>query len=174
MNRCVLLDRDGVLNEERGDYVYKDEDFIIPPDVPAGLMALKKAGFKLVVVTNQGGINKGLYTRENVYNLHRKVQEASQYAIDHLLYAPLHREFTKSLSSKPGRLMMERGLALTNSDTEQSWLIGDAERDLVAGKAVGVKTILIPTLKEQDSPFADHVCRSFGEAVEVILGRRVP
>jgi D-glycero-D-manno-heptose 1,7-bisphosphate phosphatase len=171
MNKCVLLDRDGVLNEERGDYVYKPEDFVIPADVPAGLKALKAAGFKLVVVTNQGGISKGLYTKNELFALHQKVQEASDHAIDHLLYAPLHREFTKSLASKPGRLMMERGLALTGADPNQSWLIGDAERDLIAGKAVGVGTILIPTLKERESVFADRVCLNFGEAVQVILGR---
>jgi len=169
MNRCILLDRDGVLNEERGDYVYRPEDFVIPADVPEGLRALKDAGFKLVVVTNQGGINKGLYTKEDVFALHHKIQSASGNAIDHLLYAPLHRSFTKSLASKPGSLMMERGLALTGSEAKQSWLIGDAERDLVAGKAAGVKAILIPTLKEQNSPFADYVCKTFGEAVQVIL-----
>lgn len=170
MNRCILLDRDGVLNEERGDYVYRDEDFVIPADVPEGLKQLKAAGFKFVVVTNQGGINKGLYTRDAVFRLHEKVQQASGNALDHLLYAPLHRSFTKSLASKPGHLMMERGLALTKSDPVQSWLIGDAERDLVAGKKVGVRTILIPTLKEQQSDYADFVCPDFASAVQVILG----
>jgi D-glycero-D-manno-heptose 1,7-bisphosphate phosphatase len=171
MNKCILLDRDGVLNVEKGDYVFKDEDFIIPEDVPPGLMALKKAGFKMVVVTNQGGISKGLFTSETVHRLHQKVQDASGNAIDYLLYAPLHRNITKSLASKPGSLMMERGLALTHSDPNKSWLIGDAERDLIAGKKVGVRTILIPTLKEQRSDFADVVCRSFGEAVNYILAR---
>ncbi|HPI09810.1 MAG TPA: HAD-IIIA family hydrolase [Catalimonadaceae bacterium] len=170
MNKCILLDRDGVLNEEKGDYVFRDEDFIIPDDVPQGLRALKEAGYKLVVVTNQGGISKGLFTKEMVFQLHQKVQNACGNAIDHLLYAPLHRNFTKSLASKPGSLMMERGLALTQSDPSQSWLIGDAERDLIAGKQAGVRTILIPTLKEKESEYADMVCRSFGEAVQYILG----
>lgn len=66
--------------------------------------------------------------------------------------------------------MMERGLALTQSDPAQSWLIGDAERDLIAGKKAGVRTILIPTLKEKESDYADAVCNSFGEAVNHILG----
>ena len=169
MNKCILLDRDGVLNVEKGDYVFRDEDFIIPEDVPSGLQALKNAGFKLVVVTNQGGISKGLFTKETVWRLHQKVQDSSGNAVDHLLYAPLHRNFTKSLASKPGSLMMERGLALTQSDPSQSWLIGDAERDLIAGKKVGVRTILIPTLKEQESEFADAICPNFGDAVEYIL-----
>lgn len=167
--KCVLLDRDGVLNEEKGDYVYRDEDFIIPADVPEGLKALKAAGFALVVVTNQGGINKGLYTREAVLRLHEKIQQACDHCLDYLLFAPWHREFSLSLSSKPGSLMMERGLALTQSLPEQSWLIGDAERDMAGGKKAGVRTILIPTRKETESPLADFVCPDFKTAAEIIL-----
>jgi len=169
MNKCVLLDRDGVLNEERGDYVYKEADFVIPADVPSGLKALKSAGYKLVIVTNQGGISRGLYSSDDVLALYQKLQKSCEFVIDFLLYAPIHKSISKSLASKPGRLMMERGMALTGSDPNQSWLIGDAERDLIAGKAVGVKTILIPTLKEQESIYANAVCRNFGEAVELIL-----
>lgn len=168
-NKCVLLDRDGVLNTERGDYIYRDEDFKIEAGVPEGLKALKEAGFKLVVVTNQGGISKGLYTRETVFRYHQKIQESCGDCLDFLLYAPLHKSITQSLASKPGTLMMERGLALTESAPSHSWLIGDAERDLVAGKAVGVKTILIPTLKETESGFADFVVSDFQAAVERIL-----
>lgn len=168
-NKCILLDRDGVLNEERGDYVFSIDDFVIEKGVPEGLQKLKSAGFSLVVVTNQGGISKNMYSNKEVISLHEVVQSSSNYAIDYLLYAPLHKSFTKSLASKPGSLMMERGLALTNSDARQSWLIGDAERDLIAGKKVGVRTILIPTLKEQESKFADFVCKDFSEAVAVIL-----
>ena len=167
--KCILLDRDGVLNEERGDYVYSETDFIIEKGVPEGLQKLKAAGFGLVVVTNQGGVSKKMYSSYEVRLLHEIIQKSSNNAIDFLLYAPLHSFFTKSLASKPGSLMMERGLALTNSDPDRSWLIGDAERDLIAGKKVGVRTILIPTLKEKESEFADFVCKDFSEAVAVIL-----
>jgi D-glycero-D-manno-heptose 1,7-bisphosphate phosphatase len=167
--KCILLDRDGVLNVEHGDYVWKEEHFIIAPGVAEGLKKLKANGFKLVVVTNQGGINKGLYQKEVVFRFHEKLQKASGQSLDYLFFAPWHRDFTQSLSSKPGSLMMERGLAITNSLPENSWLIGDAERDLVAGKNVGVKTILIPTLKEKESPLADFVCPDFEAAVNTIL-----
>lgn len=169
-NKCILLDRDGVLNSERGDYVYNDADFVIEPGVPEGLVELKKAGFKLVVVTNQGGISKGLYTKETVLRYHSQIQKRCGYSLDFLLYAPLHKSMTKTLASKPGTLMLERGLALTESDPVQSWIIGDAERDLVAGKAVGVRTILIPTLKERESTYADFVVPDFATAVKTILG----
>jgi D-glycero-D-manno-heptose 1,7-bisphosphate phosphatase len=174
MKGCILLDRDGVLNEERGDYVFHPEDFVIPADVPAGLRRLKDAGFALVVVTNQGGISKGLYTAEDVKLLHAKLQESCGGIIDFLFYAPWHRSISASLSAKPGSLMLERGMALTDSVPEKSWIIGDAERDLKAGAEVGVKGILIPSHKEQDSPLAECVCRSFTEAVEFILASVQP
>jgi D-glycero-D-manno-heptose 1,7-bisphosphate phosphatase len=166
---CILLDRDGVLNEERGDYVFRPGDFVIPPDVPAGLQRLKQAGYSLVVVTNQGGISKGLYDKEAVLALHQKLQDACGGIIDYLLFAPWHRSISASLSAKPGSLMLERGLALTGSGAEDSWIIGDAERDLQAGKGAGVRRILIPTSKEQESPLADFVCHNFTGAVERIL-----
>ena len=61
--KCVFLDRDGVLNRERGDYTYKLEDFEVLPGVPEALALLKENGFLLIVVTNQAGVAKGLYQR---------------------------------------------------------------------------------------------------------------
>ncbi|HRH34598.1 MAG TPA: HAD-IIIA family hydrolase [Catalimonadaceae bacterium] len=167
--KCVLLDRDGVLNIERGDYVYSESEFIIPKDVPEGLLRLKAAGFQLVVVTNQGGISKGIYQADTVFHFHSLIQKVSENAIDYLLYAPWHKDQSKSLNAKPGSLMMERGLALTKSNPTHSWLIGDAERDLIAAKSIPVATILIPTLKERESPFADFVAPDFKAAVDFIL-----
>lgn len=167
--KCILLDRDGVLNKELGDYVYHEDDFIVQPGVPEGLRQLKAAGFFLVVVTNQGGISKGLYSAKTMWKCHQKLQEACGFAIDHFLYAPWHKDQSKSLSAKPGNLMIQRGLALANSGINGSWLIGDAERDLVAAKSLHLKTILIPTLKEQTSPLADFVVPDFKTAVQTII-----
>lgn len=167
--KCVLLDRDGVLNVERGDYLFQESDFVIAPGVPEGLKKLKKAGFSLVVVTNQGGISKGLYEAQLVWKFHEMIQQCCGYSIDYLLFAPWHKDQSKSLSAKPGYLMMERGLALTKGSAEKSWLIGDAERDLIAGKKLNLKTILIPTLKEKESPLADWIAPDFLHAVEIIL-----
>ena len=169
MKGCILLDRDGVLNEERGDYVFRPEDFVIPEDVPSGLQRLKAAGFSLVVVTNQGGISKGLYRAQEVLRLHTRLQEACGGIIDYLFYAPWHRSISSSLYAKPGSLMLQRGLALTGSIPENSWIIGDAERDLRAGLEAGVRRILIPTSKEQNSPLAEAVCENFSAAVDYIL-----
>ena len=168
-NACILLDRDGILNEEQGDYVFRPDDFIIPADVPAGLQKLKAAGFRLVVVTNQGGISKGLYTNDHVLKLHKKLQDACGGIIDYLLFAPWHRSISASLSAKPGSLMLERGLALTGSAAANSWIIGDSERDMVAGRAAGLSCILLPGKKEQHSTLADFIGTDFTSAADWIL-----
>jgi D-glycero-D-manno-heptose 1,7-bisphosphate phosphatase len=74
-NKCVFLDRDGVLNEDCPDYLYTLEALVIPEGVAEALKLLKNAGYLLIVITNQAGIAKGLYTADNVYAIHEAMQE---------------------------------------------------------------------------------------------------
>jgi len=66
--RAVFLDRDGVINEDKG-YVHKIEDFFIYPQVFPALRKLQENGFKLIVITNQSGIAVGYYTEEDFHNI---------------------------------------------------------------------------------------------------------
>ncbi|WP_375443356.1 D-glycero-alpha-D-manno-heptose-1,7-bisphosphate 7-phosphatase [uncultured Fibrella sp.] len=142
MNKCIFLDRDGVLNEDRTDYVYRVEDFIIPDGVVEGLRRLKEAGYMLIVVTNQAGIAKGLYTRDDVMRCHNYLQEQCGNLIDDIYYSPYHPDYnTRSLTRKPESLMLEKAIAKYNIDVTKSWMIGDALRDMLAGRRVGVKTV---------------------------------
>lgn len=141
--KCVFLDRDGVLNAERGEYTYRTEDFEVLPWVPEALELLKANGFLLIIVTNQGGIAKGVYTKEAVFACHQKLQQACGDLIDALYYAPGHPAVSESLSRKPDSLMLEKAIARFNIDPERSWLIGDRKRDLEAAAKVGVKSILV-------------------------------
>ncbi len=169
MNKAIFLDRDGVLNEEIGDYVWEDEKFIIPEGVPEALQQLKAAGFFLIVVTNQGGIEKGLYTSADVKRLHETLHKACGGLLDALYYAPHHRTKTLSLLNKPDSLMLEKGIARFNIDPAQSWIVGDAERDMEAGYRVGVKGILVPSHKEKESAFTQLIARDLRHATELIL-----
>lgn len=171
VNKAVFLDRDGVLNVEIGDYVYRDEDFIVVSQVPEALRRLKEAGYVLVVVTNQGGIAKGLYTAQEVWKLHQLLQEVSGNALDALYYSPYHDSTSKSLMRKPDSLMFERAIARFDIDPAQSWIVGDAERDLLAGHKVGIKGILVPSHKEQNSIYAQHIAADLYEATDFILGQ---
>jgi D-glycero-D-manno-heptose 1,7-bisphosphate phosphatase len=166
--KCVFLDRDGVLNEELGDYITKIDDLIIPEGVPGALKALKAAGYLLVVITNQAGIAKGLYGPELVYAIHKKMQEASDYAMDYLYFSPYHPDFSgKSLSRKPDSLLIEKAIAKYNIDASQSWMVGDRGRDMLAGKKVKLRTIQI--LSEHEALVGDHGAANLAEAAEIIL-----
>jgi D-glycero-D-manno-heptose 1,7-bisphosphate phosphatase len=142
-NKCVFLDRDGVINRDRGDYTYRVEDFEIIEGVVDALHALRQAGFLVVVITNQAGISKGLYTRQQMQACHDYLQEAGGGLIDAFYYCPYHPTITQSLARKPGTLMLEKAIARFNIDTQSSWLVGDAERDIESGNKMGITSILI-------------------------------
>lgn len=88
MSKCIFLDRDGVLNEDRADYVYRIEDFIIPDGVAEALAQLKAAGYMLIIITNQAGIAKGLYTRDDVMACYQYLQDQCGHLIDDIYYCP--------------------------------------------------------------------------------------
>lgn len=142
-SKCIFLDRDGVLNEERGEYTYKPADFVLIKGVPEALQLLKAAGYLLVVVTNQGGIAKGLFTKADMKACHEKLQVACHNLIDAFYYAPAHPAVSASLSRKPDSLMLERAIARFNIAPAQSWLVGDRKRDLEAAAKAGVPAIFI-------------------------------
>ncbi|MCC9136139.1 D-glycero-alpha-D-manno-heptose-1,7-bisphosphate 7-phosphatase [Pontibacter silvestris] len=165
--KCVFLDRDGVLNRERGDYTYRLEDFEVLPGVREALGLLKENGFLLIVVTNQGGIAKGLYTKRDTMACHQKLQDSCGSIIDAIYYAPGHHTVSASLSRKPDSLMLERAIAKYNIDPAVSWMVGDALRDMEAGKKAGVKTILVG---EYHAPCKhDRQVKDLWEAAHVVL-----
>lgn len=143
LNKAVFLDRDGVLNVERGEYTYRLEDFEVAPGVPEALQLLKAAGYLLIVITNQAGVVKGLYTKEDVLACHQKLQAATGNLLDDIYLAPGHPTFSESLRRKPDSLMLEKAMAKYMIDPAQSWFVGDHLRDMQAGQKCGVRTILV-------------------------------
>lgn len=169
MSKCIFLDRDGVLNEDRTDYVYRIEDFIIPDGVPEALRLLKEAGYLLIVITNQAGIAKGLYTRDDVLACYDYLQEQCGRIIDDIYYCPHHPKYdTESLTRKPGSLLLEKAIAKYNIEPDKSWMIGDAPRDMQAGRRVGVRTVRI-THEPQPSPDCDGCVTNLLEASRFVL-----
>ena len=168
MQKCIFLDRDGVLNEDRVDYVYKIEDYIIPDGVVDGLNLLKKAGYLLIVITNQAGIAKGLYSRQDVLNCYNFLQSQCGGVIDDIYFCCHHPKYTsESLLRKPDSLMIEKAMAKYNIDASHSYMIGDAERDVKAGIKAGIKTIHITTGKE-NTELADYSFSNLLEASKFI------
>ena len=171
MRKCVFLDRDGVLNEDRTDYVYRIEDLVIPDGVVEGLRLLKDAGYMLIVITNQAGIAKGLYTRADVMRCYEYLQEQCGYLLDDIYYCPHHPDYdTQSLMRKPDSLLLEKAIAKYQISTADSWMVGDAIRDIRAGQRVGVRTIQI-THKTPDTVVGDRMASNLLEASRVVVGR---
>lgn len=169
-NKCVFLDRDGVLNEERGDYTYRLNEFVVVPGVVEALTLLKAQGYLLVVVTNQGGIAKGLYNKADMLACHDKLQQACGHLIDYLYYAPAHPSASASLARKPDSLMLERAMARFDIDPAKSWLVGDRLRDIAAAQKVGVAAILVGP--EETAPPGVPQVANLWEAAQLIVEKK--
>ena len=167
-NKAVFLDRDGVLNEEMGDYVWTPDRFRVLPDVAASLARLKAAGYYLVVVTNQAGIAKGLYTRADVQACHQLLQQVTGGLLDALYLAPSHPSVSASILRKPDSGMLEKAIARFRLSPAACWLVGDRARDLEAATKVGVRGILVGHAEPIGDP---HVQRAtnLAAATDLIL-----
>lgn len=148
MNKALFLDRDGVINHDPGDYTFTVEEFIILPTVIDALKLAQDKGYKIIIITNQGGIAKGLYTHDTVHEIHEKLYRACEEKDVHITaiyYSPDHPDFSNSLTRKPESLMMERAIARYAIDTTKSVMIGDRDRDIECAAKVGVRGIKVPT-----------------------------
>lgn len=160
-NKAVFLDRDGVLNQEMGDYVCRFEDFHVLEHNFDTLKQLQDRGYLLIVATNQGGLAKGWYTEQQLTEMHEHLKQLyGQHGVEFtdIYYCPHHPNFTGDCDCrkpKPGLLL--RAIEKYNIDPSQSYFIGDRERDVEAGTAAGVTGILI----DSDQPLSDilHLIR---------------
>ncbi len=146
LQKAVFLDRDGVLILERGDYNYKREDIEVVPGIVEALQELHKKGYVFIVITNQGGIGKGLYKHKRVKEIHSELKEffaGLSVPILEFYYCPHHPETSNCICRKPDSLMLEKAIARFNIDAGNSWFIGDTDRDMEAGKKAGVNTLKI-------------------------------
>jgi D-glycero-D-manno-heptose 1,7-bisphosphate phosphatase len=145
-HKAVFLDRDGVINQEIGRYVSDIDDFVLNPGVLQAIRKLKQSGFLVIVITNQGGISRGLYTKEKLDCMHNILNEQLarfEIAIDEIYICPHHDKIEKCLCRKPNSLLLEKAITRFNIDVTQSVLIGDSERDIIAAERVGLKGIKV-------------------------------
>jgi len=142
MIKLILLDRDGVINKELGGYVTNPNDFELLPHVIPNLIKLKNAGIKVAVITNQGGIAKGLYSHQILADIHAKLNKSlleHGLAFVEIYYCPHHPDFGKCLCRKPASIMVEKALARYGVNASEAIMIGDTQRDVDAANAAGVK-----------------------------------
>lgn len=147
MGRAVFVDRDGVICHNRSDYVKSWEEFVFLPGAREALAGLAQSDFHIVVVTNQSAINRGLVSVDVVEDIHARMTRAIRAAggrVDRLIYCP-HRPDERCDCRKP-----QPGMLLTTAkelqvDLNRSFLIGDAETDVQAGRAAGCQCYLVLT-----------------------------
>lgn len=186
MTRAIFLDRDGVVISDV-DGLTRAEDIAILSQVPEALARLRQAGFKLVVVTNQTVIARGLASEDEVLALEAEVERrlaASGASIDAFYFCPHHPSATctayriRCSCRKPRAGLLERAREDLGVDLGRSFCIGDRPSDIAAGRSAGCRTVLVTTGRhtappiETDVPLhqtaPDHVCADLAAAAHWI------
>ncbi|MAJ46472.1 MAG: hypothetical protein CBC35_04095 [Planctomycetes bacterium TMED75] len=176
MQPAVFLDRDNTLIANDGDLGDPDA-VVLLEGVAEGLRRLDQAGYRLVVITNQGGVARGRYAEADVDAVHQRVQSllGPPPALS-FYYCPFHPKGTVSKYTrehpwrKPAPGMLLEAAEREHITLEASWMIGDQPRDAEAGLAAGCRAIL---LGDHDEPIDARVVRveTFTQAVELVLER---
>jgi len=147
--KCVVgLDRDGVINKDLGTYCFKKEDFEPIEGSLDAVALLRRKGYKIVVITDQGGIEKGLYTPQDVDTLHEHMFEllgqAGCSSIDGLYYSASSRK--EDMFAKPNVGMFKRcEREIPDIKFREGYYVGDKIKDLKAAMNIGARPILVRT-----------------------------
>lgn len=145
--KAIFLDRDGVINDNSiAYYIHRKEDFVLNDGVIESLKILQEKEFIFIIITNQGGIAKGLYNNLDVNNLNKFLTELlnnSGISVKSIFHCPHHSDISKCLCRKPGSLLFEKAIALYNINVAESFMIGDSDRDMVAAEKVGLTGIKV-------------------------------
>ena len=143
--KAIFLDRDGVLNKERKDYVKNISELEIFPEIVIPLKKLRENGFLIIIITNQSAINRGIITLENVQQIHQHIQDylrKFRIELDGFFICP-HRPDENCQCRKPKSGLILRAIDEFKIDIRSSWMIGDNDSDIIAARTVGCKAIKI-------------------------------
>ena len=179
MKPAIFLDRDGTLNEEV-DYLSDPEQLVLVPGAAAAVAKLNAMGIPVVVVTNQSGIGRGKYGWQDFAAVMSRMGTllAMENAWIDAVYASAHHEKGEGdyaavdhPDRKPNPGMLMRAAEEHGLDLSRSWMVGDKDIDLEAGRRAGCRVALVRTGygTEVEGSLADLVAESLPEAVERIL-----
>jgi D-glycero-D-manno-heptose 1,7-bisphosphate phosphatase len=171
-SKAVFIDRDGTLIEEV-NFLHRVEDLRYFPFTDEAIRLLKENGFKVVLVTNQSGIGRGIYTEDEMHSVHQQIQADLTEKLDAIYFCP-HLPNAGCACRKPNLGMIESAFADLPIDLENSWMIGDKNLDVELGLNAGIKPIMVMTgygkkhyPKLKRPPFA--VAENLLEAVKIVL-----
>jgi D-glycero-D-manno-heptose 1,7-bisphosphate phosphatase len=173
VKRAVFLDRDGVINRKavEGDYVTRWQDFHFLPGAVEAISLLAGAGWSVIVITNQRCIAKGLLTIPELETIHRKMLlelAKSGADLEAIYYCP-HEKQPRCTCRKPLPGMLLTAAQERQIDLASSWMIGDSEKDVEAGRRAGCRTVLITSDPRAESEFADFFEQTLLDASRRVL-----
>lgn len=177
--KAVFLDRDGVINEDRDDYVKNVRELRVFPRVPELVRTLNDAGYAVFVISNQQGVAKGLIGESDLLAIQdeitRQVEAAGAQVSGFYYCTHLSSQHCSCRKPQPGMILQasqQHGI-----DLPSSYMVGDSEKDLVAGSAAGCTTVLVLTGFTQRGDVAglgcqpDYLAEDLAQAVDWIVGR---
>jgi D-glycero-D-manno-heptose 1,7-bisphosphate phosphatase len=149
VSRVVLLDRDGVINVDRADFVRRPEDWEPIPGSGAAIARLNDAGIPVAVCSNQSGVGRGLMTREDLCRVHEAMTRSLADAGAHLDLVAVcpHAPDVGCSCRKPAPGLLRQAMTALGVSPALCYFVGDSERDLVAARAAGVRPVLVRTGK---------------------------
>lgn len=168
---CIFLDRDDTIIYDV-PYLSDPERVVLTPGAAETLAALKKAGFLLLLITNQSGIGRGILTLEQLRAVNARLQEklsAAEGAVDGVFFCP-HRPDEGCSCRKPLTGMLEQACREFDIDLTRSAMVGDSSADIEMGKAFGIKTVQL-RLPEKDKKDAgaDMAVEKLPDALDFLM-----
>ncbi|MCM8771716.1 MAG: HAD-IIIA family hydrolase [Candidatus Omnitrophica bacterium] len=179
--KLVFLDRDGVISIfTPNDYIKKWSEFEFIPEGIEGLKILKSAGYKVIIISNQAGVNKGLFTMDDLNEItENMLEELRKKGIDNILkvYYCIHKKEENCECRKPKIGLFKKAEEdFGKIDFSKTYFIGDSDIDIIAGKNIGTKTILVLTGKTKSKEEVenweikpDYIFNDLKEAVKFIV-----
>lgn len=175
--KAVFLDRDGVINEEKGYIVSKKELSIFPFAVNA-IKKIKQAGFLVIVVTNQSAVARGMLTEKTLLEIHSYLKARTGvnaiYYCPHYIHGIIPQYSVSCCCRKPDTGMIKRACIDYNINLSDSWMIGDRTSDIQTGKKAGLKTVLVKSGYKHTSQDilqarADFLCEDLADWADNVL-----
>ncbi len=180
--RLLFLDRDGVINRfpGKGLYLVEERKFRFIPGALKAIRLLSEAGFRIVVVSNQGCVSRGMITRASLMRMTKrmlkKVKDSGGKI--HKVYYCMHQKADRCACKKPKTLLFEKAMKGLELERKEIYFIGDSEEDISAGHAIGCQSVLVLSgrSKRRDArTFAKkphHVKKDLLETARWILARK--
>ena len=181
INKAIFLDRDNTIIEDPG-YINNPDQVKLLDGAPEALSSLKALGYKLVVVSNQSGVARGIVTEEVLGQIHKRLEQLlaeKGVSLDRIYYCPYHIEgvipkYRKDSDwRKPNPGMLLAASRDMDIDLKESWMVGDTTNDIEAGARVGCRTIMLAGRTHEQklqpgAPAPDYKAVNLKEVVNII------